>query len=145
MMQFYRQRIERESKAGEEAGQVRKIEDVERELRLTGIRAERDTVFRLVRARMLPRKRPGAWCATSTCSKPATRRPRRRSRLSRRRSAASGSYSKSDGPVLGRRAGTRGQPGPSLRPRPRRRRWPTGSRAAPRPALARAPPSHRAG
>ena len=54
MMQIYRQRIERESKMGEEAEQVREIENVERELRLAGIRAERDTLFELSRARMLP-------------------------------------------------------------------------------------------
>ena len=54
MMQIYRQRIERELKTGEEAEQVREIENVERELRLAGIRAERDTLFQLARARMLP-------------------------------------------------------------------------------------------
>ena len=54
MMQIYRQRIERKSKTGEEAEQVREIENVERELRLAGIRAERDTLFQLARARMLP-------------------------------------------------------------------------------------------
>jgi monovalent cation/hydrogen antiporter len=54
IMQVYRQRIERESKTGEAAEQVREIENVERELRLAGIRAERDTLFELARARMLP-------------------------------------------------------------------------------------------
>jgi CPA1 family monovalent cation:H+ antiporter len=54
MMQIYRQRIERESKTGEEAERVRDIENVERELRLAGIRAERDTLFQLEREQMLP-------------------------------------------------------------------------------------------
>jgi len=54
VMQIYRQRIERESKTGDEAEKVRKIEGAERELRLAGIRAERDTLFQLARARKLP-------------------------------------------------------------------------------------------
>ena len=54
IMRVYRQRIERESKTGVEAQEVRKIEGAERELRLAGIRAERDTFFRLARMRQLP-------------------------------------------------------------------------------------------
>jgi CPA1 family monovalent cation:H+ antiporter len=54
VMQIYRQRIERESKTGGEAEEMHKIEGIERELRLAGIRAERDTFFHLVRARTLP-------------------------------------------------------------------------------------------
>jgi CPA1 family monovalent cation:H+ antiporter len=58
-MQVYRQRIERERKTGEEAEHIQKIEGVERELRLAGIRAERDTVFRLARASALPEEIAG--------------------------------------------------------------------------------------
>ena len=42
------------SKTGEEAELVRKIDRIERELRLAGIKAERDTLFQLARARILP-------------------------------------------------------------------------------------------
>ena len=54
VMQIYRQRIEREFKTGEQAELVRKIDRIERELRLAGIKAERDTLFQLARARILP-------------------------------------------------------------------------------------------
>ncbi len=54
VMQIYRTRIERESKTGEQAELVRKIDRIERELRLAGIRAEREMLFQLARARTLP-------------------------------------------------------------------------------------------
>lgn len=54
IMALYRQRIERESKAGSDAELVRRIEQVETDLRLAGIRAERDALYSLARTRQLP-------------------------------------------------------------------------------------------
>lgn len=56
LMELYRQRIEGRSKMGDEAETVRKMEDVERRLRLAAIRAERDEFFRLSRQRKLRRR-----------------------------------------------------------------------------------------
>ena len=53
-MEIYRLRIERGSKTGAEADQVRKIDLIERDLRIAAIRAERDTFYELVRHRRLP-------------------------------------------------------------------------------------------
>ena len=54
VMELYRQRIERGSRTGAEAEQIRRIDHIERDLRLAGIRAERDTLYDLVRRRRLP-------------------------------------------------------------------------------------------
>ncbi|MGO7136465.1 Na+/H+ antiporter [Rhizobium leguminosarum] len=54
LMALYRERIDECSKTGDEAEQARKMEDIERVLRLSGIRAERDAIFELVRAQKLP-------------------------------------------------------------------------------------------
>ncbi|WP_454685433.1 Na+/H+ antiporter [Ancylobacter moscoviensis] len=51
IMELYRQRIDRGSKSGEEAELIRKVDHIERELRLSGIRAERDMYYRLARKR----------------------------------------------------------------------------------------------
>jgi len=53
LMELYRQRIDGRSKTGAEADLVKKAEDVERQLRLAALRAERDEIFRLARARRL--------------------------------------------------------------------------------------------
>ncbi|CAM5761235.1 Na+/H+ antiporter [Labrys miyagiensis] len=53
IMDFYRQRIDGRSKTGEEADLVRRIEEIERKLRQAGLRAERDELHRIVRARKL--------------------------------------------------------------------------------------------
>jgi Na+/H+ antiporter len=50
VMEGYRQRIEGTMKTGEEAAQLRKVDEIERALRLAGIRAEREEIFRLGRA-----------------------------------------------------------------------------------------------
>jgi CPA1 family monovalent cation:H+ antiporter len=54
VMEPYRQRINGRSKTGEEGVLVRKIDEIERKLRLAGLRAERDELYRIARARDLP-------------------------------------------------------------------------------------------
>jgi monovalent cation/hydrogen antiporter len=53
LMELYRQRIEGRSKLGDEADLVRRIEEVDKRLRLAALRAERDEIFRLSRAHKL--------------------------------------------------------------------------------------------
>jgi monovalent cation/hydrogen antiporter len=53
IMQLYRQRIDDRSKTGKEAALARKIDEIERKLRLVGLRAERTEFYRMVRARQL--------------------------------------------------------------------------------------------
>lgn len=53
IMELYRQRIEGRSKIGEEAVRARKIDEIERKLRLAGLRAERDEIYRIGRTRRL--------------------------------------------------------------------------------------------
>jgi CPA1 family monovalent cation:H+ antiporter len=54
IMDLYRQRIDGRSKTGEEGALARKIDGIERRLRLAGLRAERDEIYRLVRGHRLP-------------------------------------------------------------------------------------------
>jgi monovalent cation/hydrogen antiporter len=53
IMELYRQRIDSRSKTGKEAALARKIDEIERKLRLAGLRAERTEFYRLARARQL--------------------------------------------------------------------------------------------
>ncbi|MFG1244252.1 Na+/H+ antiporter [Xanthobacter versatilis] len=53
IMELYRQRIDSRSKTGDAAELLRKIDRIERELRLAGLQAERDTFYRLARSRTL--------------------------------------------------------------------------------------------
>jgi len=53
IMELYRQRIDGRSKTGKEALLARKIDEIERKLRLTGLRAERAEFYRMARARQL--------------------------------------------------------------------------------------------
>jgi CPA1 family monovalent cation:H+ antiporter len=53
VMAMYRQRIDGRSKSGEEAVDARKRDKAERSLRLAGVRAERDEIFRRARMRLL--------------------------------------------------------------------------------------------
>ena len=53
IMELYRQRIDSRSKTGEEAALARKIDEIERKLRLVGLRAERTEFYRMARARQL--------------------------------------------------------------------------------------------
>jgi monovalent cation/hydrogen antiporter len=53
IMELYRQRIDGRSKIGKEALLARKIDEIERKLRLTGLRAERAEFYRMARARQL--------------------------------------------------------------------------------------------
>jgi hypothetical protein len=50
IMERYRQRISGLSTTGDEASLARKIDDIERRLRLTGLRAERSEIYRISRA-----------------------------------------------------------------------------------------------
>lgn len=52
-MELYRRRIDGRSKTGDEANAARKIEEVERELRLAALSAERDEYYRLSRTRKI--------------------------------------------------------------------------------------------
>lgn len=49
IMELYRQRIKGHSKIGEEAVEARKADKIERKLRLAGLRAERDELYRATR------------------------------------------------------------------------------------------------
>ncbi len=49
IMELYRQRISGRSKTGQEAVEARKVDGIERKLRLAGLRAERDELYRIVR------------------------------------------------------------------------------------------------
>jgi CPA1 family monovalent cation:H+ antiporter len=51
IMELYRHRIDGRSTTGKEASLARKIDDIERRLRLTGLRAERAEIYRIARAR----------------------------------------------------------------------------------------------
>ncbi len=53
IMELYRQRIDSRSKTGKEAALARKIDEIERKLRLAGLRAERTELYRRARARQL--------------------------------------------------------------------------------------------
>jgi CPA1 family monovalent cation:H+ antiporter len=53
IMELYRQRIDGRSKSGEEGALARKIDEIERKLRLAGLRAERDEIFSIARSRKL--------------------------------------------------------------------------------------------
>ncbi|MGF9567471.1 Na+/H+ antiporter [Neorhizobium sp. JUb45] len=53
LMELYRQRIDGRSKTEDEGNQVRKLEEIERVLRLAAARAEREQIFRMVRARKI--------------------------------------------------------------------------------------------
>jgi CPA1 family monovalent cation:H+ antiporter len=49
IMELYRQRIEGRSQTGAEAALTRQRDEIERQLRLAGLRAERDELYRLAR------------------------------------------------------------------------------------------------
>jgi CPA1 family monovalent cation:H+ antiporter len=53
VMEVYRRRIEKQSLQGEAVSHLRKLEEIERQLRLAGIRAERDVYYELSRSREL--------------------------------------------------------------------------------------------
>jgi CPA1 family monovalent cation:H+ antiporter len=53
IMELYRQRIDSRSKTGKEAALARKIDEIERKLRLVGLRAERTEFYRMARTRQL--------------------------------------------------------------------------------------------
>lgn len=53
IMDLYRQRIDGRSQTGEEAELTRRIDEIERQLRLAGLRAERDQIFQFARSRRL--------------------------------------------------------------------------------------------
>ncbi|MEO9340338.1 hypothetical protein ABFT80_23220 [Mesorhizobium sp. SB112] len=53
VMELYRQRIDGRSKTGEERDLARRIDEIERKLRLAGLRAERDQIYRIARGRGL--------------------------------------------------------------------------------------------
>jgi CPA1 family monovalent cation:H+ antiporter len=53
IMELYRQRIDGRSKSGEEGALARRIDEIEHKLRLAGLRAERDEIFRIARSRKL--------------------------------------------------------------------------------------------
>lgn len=53
IMELYRRRIDARSTTGEEVSPARKIDEIERRLLLTGLRAERTEIYRIARARRL--------------------------------------------------------------------------------------------
>lgn len=54
LMELYRQRIDGRSNTEDEGNQIRKLEEIERVLRLAAARAERAQIFKMVRARKIP-------------------------------------------------------------------------------------------
>jgi CPA1 family monovalent cation:H+ antiporter len=54
LMDLYRDRIDGRTKTGEDAELVRHIEDIEHKLRVEGLKAERDELFRLSRSQRIP-------------------------------------------------------------------------------------------
>ncbi|MDR2214864.1 MAG: Na+/H+ antiporter [Nevskiaceae bacterium] len=53
VIEIYRRRIDGSSDTGETAVRLRRSDEIERQLRLTGLRAERDTVFAMARAQQM--------------------------------------------------------------------------------------------
>jgi CPA1 family monovalent cation:H+ antiporter len=53
IMALYRQRIDERSRVGQEAELARNMDDIERRLRLVGLRAEREELYRIARSRQL--------------------------------------------------------------------------------------------
>jgi monovalent cation/hydrogen antiporter len=53
IMELYRQRIDGRSKTGEERALARRMDEIERKLRLAGLRAERTELYRIARSRKL--------------------------------------------------------------------------------------------
>jgi monovalent cation/hydrogen antiporter len=53
LVDFYRHRIEGRDSNGESAAQIRRADEIERSLRLAGLRAERDRIFELARSQSL--------------------------------------------------------------------------------------------
>ena len=53
IMELYRQRIDGRSKTGEEGARARRLDEIERQLRLAGLRAERAELYRIARSRKL--------------------------------------------------------------------------------------------
>jgi Na+/H+ antiporter len=51
VMELYRRRLDRRQQGEEDSAISRKVDQIERQLRLAGLRAERDAIFRLARAR----------------------------------------------------------------------------------------------
>ncbi len=54
IMELYQQRIDGRSKTGKEADLARRMDEIERKLRLAGLHAERDEIYSIARARKLP-------------------------------------------------------------------------------------------
>ncbi len=54
LMDIYRQRIDGRTKTGEDAELVRHLEEIEHKLRVEGLKAERDELFRLGRSQRIP-------------------------------------------------------------------------------------------
>ena len=54
LMELYRRRIDARSKTGAALDLARKVEEIERKLRLAGFRAERDEIYRIARTHRLP-------------------------------------------------------------------------------------------
>lgn len=53
VMDLYRRRIEGRMQTGESAALIRRTDTAERQIRLAGLRAEREEIFRLARAQAL--------------------------------------------------------------------------------------------
>ena len=53
IMELYRQRIDGRSKTGQEAAEARRVDTADRKLRLAGLRAERDELYRIARSNEL--------------------------------------------------------------------------------------------
>src|SRR6202022_4424171 len=84
IMELYRQRIDGRSKTGEERALARRMDEIERKLRLAGLRGERTELFRIARSRKLSNEtartlvREIALLEAALCAGPKTSRWHRR-------------------------------------------------------------------
>jgi hypothetical protein len=74
IMEIYRQRIDGRSKTGEERALARRMDEIERKLRLAGLRAERTELYRIARSRSSRTRQPADSSGKSICWRRASER-----------------------------------------------------------------------
>jgi hypothetical protein len=73
-MELYRLRIDGRSKTGEERALARRMDEIERKLRLAGLRAERSALYRIARSTSSRTRQPANSSGKSICWRPASER-----------------------------------------------------------------------
>jgi hypothetical protein len=74
IMELYRLRIDGRSKTGEERALARRMDEIERKLRLAGLRAERSALYRIARSTSSRTRQPANSSGKSICWRPASER-----------------------------------------------------------------------